>query len=350
MAALGRPILIDGSHGEGGGALVRTALVMSCVTLQPVRIDGVRTGTKYAGLDIEDLVLLRALAASCAAETTGAEVGSSSLSFLPTRHPRGLKGSLDLVSADRSVSAPVVLNALLPVLARTGMYSSVSLTGETYGHRTLSFDYFNSVTLAALRRLGLYAFADQELAGFGRESKGVMTMDVEPSALAAIDWSTRGALVGCYATVATGSLQPAVAERGIAHLQSLAKAAKLPMEVEGVGVDSTNPGAHVTVWAVCERGFGGSTAMGKRGVRMETLAHTAFEDVLDWLGTDATVDPNLADQLLVTACLAEGETTLKVNRLTERLITSIWVIKQFLPIHITVRGGVDEAGSVSIKR
>src|SRR5215212_9107464 len=125
MAALGSPIVIDGSHGEGGGALVRTCLVMSTLTQQPVRIDGVRSGTKFAGLDYEDLVLMQALAKSCAAETVGATVGSTSISFLPTRRPSGVNGELDLPDYDGRLgaSAPVVLSALVPVLARTCVYS-----------------------------------------------------------------------------------------------------------------------------------------------------------------------------------------------------------------------------------
>src|ERR1044072_1573461 len=145
MANLGSPILIDGSHGEGGGTLVRTCLAMSCLTQQPLRLDGVRSRTKFPGLDYEDLVLMRALGKSCEAEMLGAEVGTTSISFLPTRRPIGLNGSLDLPDDEalrRGASAPVVLNALLPVLARTGMYSNVSMSGETYGSRSLSFDYF----------------------------------------------------------------------------------------------------------------------------------------------------------------------------------------------------------------
>src|SRR2546423_12182928 len=128
--ALASPILIDGSHGEGGGTLVRTALIMASLTQQALRIDGVRGGTKFPGLDYEDLVLLRALARSCSAETTGAEIGSNTISFLPTNRPHGLHGSLDPPedTTRREASAPVILNALIPVLARTGMYSQVSLS------------------------------------------------------------------------------------------------------------------------------------------------------------------------------------------------------------------------------
>jgi RNA 3'-terminal phosphate cyclase (ATP) len=353
MAALGSPILIDGSHGEGGGSLIRTCLVMSTLTQQPVRVDGVRSGTKYPGLDYEDVLLMRALAKSCAAEMTGSEVGSNSISFLPTRRPRGLNENLDQPEDEalqRGASAPVVMNALVPVLAKTGMYSHVTLSGETYGKHSLGFDYFQNVTCPALQKMGLYCYPDQELAGFGRESRGQVTMDVEPSALQPLNWSTRGRLIGCRAVVTTAELPVTVSERGIAHLTKLAQHAKVPLEIESNPVDSRSAGAFVTIWAQCENGMGGSTAMGSRGLRIEALVQTAFEDVLDWLTGDATVDPYLADQLLITACLAEGESIFKTSRLTPRLLTSIWVIKQFLPIHITVRGSENEPGSVTIKR
>lgn len=353
MAAHGSLIVVDGSHGEGGGTLVRTCLVMSALTQQPVRIDGVRTGTKFPGLDYEDLLLMRALGRACAAEMTGAEVGSLTISFLPARRPKGINGNLDLAEDEgqgRGASAPVVLNALVPVLASTGMYSQVSLSGETYGTRSLSFDYFQNVTVPALRKMGLYCFPDQEMAGFGRESRGRVTMDVEPSHIQAIDWSVRGRLVGCRAIVTTAELPVTIAQRGIGHLEKLASNSKVPIEVEANPVDARSAGAFVTVWAVFERGMGGATAIGQRGLRVESLAQSAFEGMLDWLSGEATVDPYLADQLLITACLAEGETTFRPSRLTQRLLTGIWVIKQFLPIHITVRGSEDRDGTVTVKR
>ncbi len=332
---------------------MRTCLVMSTLTQQPVRIDGVRSGTKFPGLDFEDLLLLRALAKSCAAETTGAQLGSATVSFLPTRRPKGLNESLDLPDESsnyRSASVPVVLCSLLPVLAKTGAYSEVSLSGETYGTRSLSFDYFQSVTIPALQKMGLCAFPDQELAGFGRESHGEVTMDVEPSAIQGLDWSTRGKLVGGSAIVTTAELSASIAHRAINHLEKLAQNVKLPIEIESNPVDSRTPGAFVTIWTRYERGVGGATAMGQRGLRIEHLVQAAFQETLAWMATDATVDPFLADQILIPACLAEGDTTFKTSRLTKRFLTAIWVIKQFLPIHITVRGSEDEPGIVTVAK
>ena len=265
---------------------MRTCLAMSCLTQQPLRLDGVRSRTKFPGLDYEDLVLMRALGKSCEAEMLGAEVGTTSISFLPTRRPIGLNGSLDLPDDEalrRGASAPVVLNALLPVLARTGMYSNVSMSGETYGSRSLSFDYFQGVTIPALQRFGLYAFPDQERAGFGRESRGSVTMDVEPSQLKGVNWSDRGRLISVKAIVTTAELPVTVAERATAHLEKMAQHSKISLEIETNPVDSRSAGAFVSVWGQFERGMGGATAMGSRGVRMETLTHTAFEGMLEFV-------------------------------------------------------------------
>jgi RNA 3'-terminal phosphate cyclase (ATP) len=230
------------------------------------------------------------------------------------------------------------------------VYSTLSSRGETYGQNVLTFDYFSNVTLMAVRKLGLYAYADLVSAGFGRGSRGEVCMEVEPSHLEGVLWPDRGQLLRIRATVVTAELPDAVAERGIAHLARLGYYANLNVEAESATVRARSPGAFATVWAEFERGFGGASAMGARGVRMESVVQSAFENFMDWFKTDATVDPFLSDQLLLPAVLAEGETSFKVSKLTTRFQTIAWVIKQFLPIHITIKGHEGEAASVVIKK
>lgn len=353
MAATSSLVLIDGSHGEGGGALVRTALTLAAITQQGVRIDHVRAGTNYPGLDIEDLILIQALVKSCAAETVGAEPGSSTVSFIPTRRCAALKESLGALDAGLGLRAPnanVVLNAILPVLGRAGAYSQVSLGGETYGANSLCFDYFSNVTLAAQRKLGLYSFPELITAGFGREGGGEVVLDIEPSSISPIDWHDRGNLISTHGVIALSELPMTVAHRGLAHLVNLGINAKMPVEADIIGVDSHKPGICVTVWAEFERGIGGATAMGAKGIRIEAVVQAAFEDMFGWVKSGASVDPYLADQIIPTAILAEGETRFTVERLTKRFLTIVWVIKQFLPIRITVKGKEGEPGEVVIRR
>ena len=180
MPALGAPIILDATHGEGGGALLRTALSMAALTQQPMVAKGVRGESKYPGLSSEDVTIIRALASMCRAETVGATVGSNDISFLPTRRPAALNGTLEWLEDNEeptSVGTLVVLNTLAPLLARAGAYSSVSVYGETYGHGILSYDYFANVTVEAMKRLGLYSFPELLRAGYGRNSIGQATLD-----------------------------------------------------------------------------------------------------------------------------------------------------------------------------
>ncbi|MGV3614465.1 MAG: RNA 3'-terminal phosphate cyclase [Fimbriimonas sp.] len=345
-------IVIDGSHGEGGGALVRTALAMAALTQQPVRIDNVRGSTRFPGLDVEDLTVLRALQRICNAETVGAEAGSSSITFLPTRRPSGLNGPIESARSEigRGPNANIVLSALLPVLARSGVYSSVSADGETYGSNSLSYEAFANVTLPALRKTGLYAFPDLVTAGFGRESAGTVSLDVEPSALHGIQWVDRGRLQKIEAVVVTAGVPDQIGERGVAHLKRLAQNSGVQMAVEHVRVATRQAGTYVATWAHYDRAFGGGSAMGARGLRVESLAQLAFEELHDWMATPSTVDPFLADQLLLPLVFAEGESAFSVSRLTQRFLTCVWVVKQFTPIHITIRGPENGPGSVVIRR
>jgi len=324
---------------------------MAALTQQAVQIVQVRGGTKHPGVDIEDLVLLHYLREATGGTTTGAEVGSHFLEFWPAHRPGGLSGTLRApVANGRGANVNIVANALLPVLARSGVYNSLTLSGETYGQAALSFDYFRSVTLEAVKKVGLYAFAELGTAGFGREAKGEISLDVEPSALQGFKFTDRGNMVSCRATIVHAELPGSIAHRGISHLQNLAHGLKLPMECEAIAVDSREPGIFLTVSATFQRGFGGATIMGTKGLRIEAMAQQAVEDLMDWMRSETTVDTHLADQILIPACVADGETQFSVNRLTSRLLTSVWVIKQFGPVRITVKGKEGEPGTISIRR
>lgn len=343
------PIELDGTFGEGGGALLRAALAMSALTRQPFRLTQVRGGTNHPGLDIEDALVIQALASACGAEVEGGAVGSQSLTFVPTRAlgPAIVRQERDV--RGRGANSLVVLGSLLPVVARSGVYSELKVIGETYGNNTLTYDYFAHVTLGAAKRMGLYAYPKLEVSGFGRENYGEVYLEVEPSALHGVEWLSRGAMRRCQALVVTAQLPPTVGARAVSHLERLAHFSGLKMRVESIDVAGSSPGAVVTTWAEFDKGFGGVAVLGARGVRIETVAQSAFESISTFLTSEATVDAYLADQMLLLGVLAEGRTAFTVPRLTQRLLTMIWVVKQFSPIHVTVTGSEGQPGSITIQ-
>ena len=347
------PIELDGSYGEGGGVLLRTALAVSSLTGIPVRVRAIRDATKFPGLNPEDITLVRAMASLTQAHTEHAELGSSQLLFAPTKRPRPLNERIGVAEGEDGpgfANAPLVALTLMPLLARTGAYSSFTAVGETYAHNNLSYDYFENVTLAALRRFGLYATARQTLAGFGWGARGQLEIEVEPSGLEGLQWQDRGRLLGVRGIVATGELIRTIGQRGADHLAALADSAKLPIEIEAVEVPSKGPGAFVTLCAEFEHGLGGSVAMGQKGVRMEAVVQRAYQGFMEWYESTATCDSHVIDQLILPAVFANGPTHLSTHRITPRLLTTVWVVKQFLPLHLTVRGRENEAGTVTLHR
>jgi RNA 3'-terminal phosphate cyclase len=76
-------IELDGAAGEGGGQILRSALALSMVTGQPFRIGDIRARRTKPGLLRQHLVAVQAAAEVSGASVTGAELGSTELSFTP---------------------------------------------------------------------------------------------------------------------------------------------------------------------------------------------------------------------------------------------------------------------------
>lgn len=79
------PIDIDGSRGEGGGQILRTALALSIVTGRKLRMKRIRAGRKHPGLQRQHLACVDAAAKLCGAKLALPELGAQELVFAPGR-------------------------------------------------------------------------------------------------------------------------------------------------------------------------------------------------------------------------------------------------------------------------
>lgn len=347
------PHVLNGAHGEGGGALLRTALSVSCLTQQPVRIHSIRGAMRKPGLNSEDLTFLAALSASCRADVEGDDLESREILFHPRRSPQPLNMNLDVHSHEKGLvpgNALTIAESLLPVLARTGGYSNLTITGETHNNNTLTYDAFERVTLAAHRRQGLYAFPSLLTAGYGFGGRGEVALEVEPSAVEPITLSNRRGLLSCSAVITGSEIHNAMLEDAKARVEKRFEDARIEGEVETVLVRGRSTGLSITVWAEFEGGIGCGSATMQRGMNLIQTIDRAWNQFYEWFVGDSTVDPYLADQLLLPAVLAEGRSTFRTQIVTRRLQTMAFVIKQFLPIRITILGREGEPGTVTIER
>lgn len=347
------PLLINGAHGEGGSLLLRTAFIFSALTQQPICIENVRARARKAGLTFEDLNFVRTVATCCSAKLIGDDYGSDLIEFYPSKNPRNLDRRVNVTEGGQGKvpgNAVIFGQALLPLLAKTYAVSTLSCVGETHNPNALSYDVLENVTLAAHRAQGLYASVALVQAGYGFGTQGEFRLEVEPSVIEPVVWEKRGEMTGLRAQVTTSSLASHVSERAEAELLRIAKDRGLTLDVETIEVKSRTPGAFVSIWAEFESGMGSGAGAGRRGLKTEDLVQGVFEQFLDYYETDACVDEYLADQLLPVACLADEKSVYTVSRVSQRLTTAAWVIKQLVPIHITIREHPDGTGTVSVSR
>ena len=106
-------IPLDGSRGEGGGQVLRTALTLSAVTGQGFEITQIRARRTRPGLRPQHVAAVRAVAMACDAKTSGLFEGSPDLRFEPGKANAG-DFRFEIGTAGAS---SLVLQTVLPVLA-----------------------------------------------------------------------------------------------------------------------------------------------------------------------------------------------------------------------------------------
>ena len=74
VRAVANTVVLDGSEGEGGGQILRTALSLSLITQRPFEIRKIRANRKPAGLRPQHLAGVRGAEAISSARSEGAEV------------------------------------------------------------------------------------------------------------------------------------------------------------------------------------------------------------------------------------------------------------------------------------
>ena len=169
-------ITIDGSEGEGGGQILRTALALSLVTGRPFRIDGIRAGRKKPGLMRQHLTAVHAATAVSGARVSGADLGSRALSFEPGQ----VRGGDYRLAVGTAGSATLVLQTVLPALLFAREPSRLTLEGGTHNPIAPPFDFLARTFLPILRRMGASVDARLETYGFYPAGGGRFTVAIEP--------------------------------------------------------------------------------------------------------------------------------------------------------------------------
>jgi RNA 3'-terminal phosphate cyclase (ATP) len=261
-------LALDGSQGEGGGQILRSALALSLVTGTPFRIDNIRAGRPRPGLMRQHLTAVEAAAAVGGAQTTGAAVGSRSVTF----EPAGVRAGDYAFSVGTAGSATLVLQTVLPCLLIANRPSSLVLEGGTHNPSSPPFDFLAKSFLPLVGRMGARVEATLERPGFYPAGGGRFRVTVAPTkALTPLVLEQRGAIQARRVRAVVANLPRAVGERELDRFAARThwdtSASSLEVVPNPIG-----PGNVLIAEVESEHVTEVFTGFGEKQVRAETVA------------------------------------------------------------------------------
>jgi len=352
-------ILIDGSHGEGGGQVLRTTLTLATLTGRPTCVEHIRAGRRRAGLRPQHLTAVRAAAAVCGAQVEGDELGSQALTFAPTDPPSPGNYTFDVADAARGGSAgsvSLILQTVLLPLALTDGDSHLTLRGGTHVPWAPPASYLEHVFLPILSRMGVHIQMDLIRWGFYPAGGGEIQVRItgRKGPLHPITLAERRELQRVWGTAAVTNLPAHIPQRMAARAHNVLADAGLEAQVEPRRLRGAGPGAGIFLFAKytaassSEAVAAGFTAYGRKGLPSERVAEAACEELLAHHRSGAPVDPYLTDQLVLPMALAEGASQVRTSQVSQHLLTNAWVVRKFLARDIRVEGEPGTPGTLVV--
>jgi RNA 3'-terminal phosphate cyclase (ATP) len=318
-------IEIDGSEGEGGGQMLRSALSLSMCTDQAFRLKNVRAKREKPGLMRQHLTALQAAAAVCDARVTGAEVGSGEITFWPGR----IKPGDYQFAIGTAGSCTLVLQTVLPALLTANGPSSIRITGGTHNKACPPVDFLQRTYLPLVERMGPRVQLDLVRHGFYPRGGGEILARVTPAPrLSAIALMERGLRKGGYAEAYISGIPLHVATR---ELEIVGKMLNWPAEnlhVRGLSGE-LGPGNALTITLEHEGITEVFTGFGEKGVSAESVAKRAVDAARNYMSSEAPVGRHLADQLLLPMALS-GSGEFVTMPVTQHFESHVEIIKAFL--------------------
>ncbi|WP_456329073.1 RNA 3'-terminal phosphate cyclase [Archaeoglobus sp.] len=313
-------IEIDGSFGEGGGQILRTAVALSCVTGKAVRIKNIRANRPKPGLAAQHLKGIEAAKIISNAEVEGLRLGSTEVVFRP-RSVRGGEFRIDIGTAG---SVTLIFQTVLLPLLFADRESRLTVSGGTDVAWAPPVDYFKNVTLRALREMSVECELKVLKRGYYPKGGGVVKLEAKPSEMRGVIFEKLDEMVKgishCQNLPEHVAVRQANSARGF--LEERGVKAKIKTEV----LKGLSTGSGIVLWS----GYKGGSALGERGKRAEIVGLEAAENLYRELKSEAAFDAHLADQVMPFAAMAKGSTEYTTSEVTMHQKSNAYVINSFL--------------------
>lgn len=326
-------LIIDGSYGEGGGQIVRTAVALSVLTRQPIEITNIRAGRPIPGLRPQHYTALSCIKTICDAEVEGLSVHSTDLKFSPHEikpgtyaFDIGTAGSMTLVFQACLLSAFHVLAPL-----------TIRLRGGTDVRWAPSWDYFAHIFLPLILKMGIRTDVQLLKRGYYPSGGGEAMLTIHPvenlipfSAEDPQNFTEMNGIIHC------ANLPDHISTRMKHAAMKTAMKHNLRSSIQIEAAPSSSTGTGITLWSPSEQTVLGSAILGEKALSAEIVGETAANHLIQEMKSGATLDRYAIDQILPYLVLAPKGSACLVREISNHTQTNMWLIKQFFPVDFEV--------------
>jgi len=319
-------IELDGAIGYG--QVLRTAIALSALTLQPIRIFNIRINRPNPGLRPQHLAGVLEAAKLCHADVKNAKIGSTEITFIPKRLEIPNKIIIDIKTAG---SITLLLQTILPILIFSDKKVSLTIFGGTDVPGSPTINYYKKVFAYYLEKFGARININVERYGFYPKGGGKVNVEiVGVKSLNSVKFVERGELKEISGfSIASKDLQKArVAERQISGLESILGKIKGSYQY----VDTLSTGTSLLAIAEYENCILGKDGLGKKGKRAEDVGKEVGLELKKSIESNACLDKFMADQILIFASLAKGVSEFTIEEFTEHVNTNMITCENILNV------------------
>lgn len=336
-------IEIDGSHGEGGGQILRNSVSLSVLTGEPVLIKNIRANRPNPGLRAQHLTAVKVLKEISNAQVDGLEIGSMELRFSPD-DICGERYRFDIGTAG---SITLVLQTIVPLSFDISRSLSLNLRGGTDVRWSPTWNYFDNVFLDTLRSIGIDVETKLIRRGFYPKGGGEVDVEIHPAddlRPLLLEEQDYGDIHG---SIAVSRLREDIPRR-IKHSitkEVMDRSLHCKIDIDRDD-ESLSEGVSVTLWSDSKESRVGVSEVGERGLPSERLGRMVAEDIFKEMESRVSLDIHMADQMLIYLAYISamyGERSSFLTReITGHTSTSAWLIEKFLPVRIDIdrKGGL----------
>ncbi|MGC2428219.1 MAG: RNA 3'-terminal phosphate cyclase [Nitrososphaeraceae archaeon] len=198
-------LTIDGSYGEGGGQIVRTAVSLSAITGKPIQIVNIRAKRDNPGLRPQHLSAVKAVADLFHAKAENLKVGADWIRFIPPDYSPPHSDSCLSDNDNNNISSlnnnnssssnnfeygmtnmdigtagsiPLVLLTIIPAISLSGINHSLQIIGGTDVRYSPTIDYLRYVVREIYARIGINFSIDIIRRGYYPKGGGIVNAQI----------------------------------------------------------------------------------------------------------------------------------------------------------------------------